>query len=164
MIVLSHRGYWKTAAEKNTEVAFRRSFDLGFGTETDVRDCGGELVISHDPPLGPRGGGEMSFEAFLDLLGDRDLPLALNIKADGLAGAVRAAMSRRPLTKWFVFDMSVPDTLHQLATGNPVYARQSEYEPEPLLIERAAGVWLEALAVPLAAEWTPDQVRGDEEG
>ena len=28
----------------------RRSFDLGFGTETDVRDRGGELVISHDPP------------------------------------------------------------------------------------------------------------------
>lgn len=155
MIVLSHRGYWKTAAEKNTEVAFRRSFDLGFGTETDVRDCGGELVISHDPPRGPKGGGEMTFEAFLDLLGDRDLPLALNIKADGLAKAVRAAMSKRPLTRWFVFDMSVPDTLQQLAAGNPVYARQSEYESVPALVDRAAGVWLDGFA---GEWWTPETV------
>lgn len=153
MIVLSHRGYWKAPGEKNAEVAFRRSFDLGFGTETDVRDRAGELVVSHDPPTG----GEMSFEAFLDLLGDRDLPLALNIKADGLATAVRAAMSKRPLTKWFVFDMSVPDTLHQLAAGNPVFARQSEYEPAPALVDRAAGVWLDGFT---GEWWTPETVAG----
>ena len=52
MIVLSHRGYWKTAVEKNTPTAFKRSFELGFGTETDVRDRNGELVISHDMPNG----------------------------------------------------------------------------------------------------------------
>ncbi|HDG1702299.1 TPA: hypothetical protein PFE33_004667, partial [Kluyvera ascorbata] len=34
--------------EKNTQTAFERSFSLGFGTETDIRDFGGELVISHD--------------------------------------------------------------------------------------------------------------------
>lgn len=145
MRVLSHRGYWKTPPEKNTETAFRRSFDLNFGTETDVRDLAGELVISHDPPKG----GEMPLSVFLDLLGGRDLPLALNVKADGLAPAVRAALAGRNLTHWFVFDMSVPDTLHQLAAGNPVFARQSEYEPAPALIDRAAGVWLDAFA----GEW-----------
>ena len=38
MIIISHRGYWKDAAEKNRPVAFARSFDLGYGTETDVRE------------------------------------------------------------------------------------------------------------------------------
>ena len=48
MEILSHRGYWKNEGEKNTKIAFERSFQLGFGTETDIRDYKGELVISHD--------------------------------------------------------------------------------------------------------------------
>ena len=50
MIILSHRGYWKSEKERNQEVAFHRSFDLGYGTETDIRDIQGKLVISHDMP------------------------------------------------------------------------------------------------------------------
>ena len=50
MKILSHRGFWREVAEKNKLVAFDYSFSLGFGTETDVRDFGGELVISHDIP------------------------------------------------------------------------------------------------------------------
>lgn len=158
MIVLSHRGYWKDAAEKNQPVAFRRSFDLGFGTETDVRDRNGELVISHDPPRG----GEMTFDEMLDILGDRDLPLAVNVKADGLADPIKAAFARRPhLTRWFLFDMSVPDTVQQLKRGNPVFARLSEYEPT--VPERVAsacgGVWLDGFdgqwwTPALVGEWT----------
>jgi hypothetical protein len=140
--VLSHRGYWLAPEEKNTVTAFRRSFDLGFGTETDVRDRLGELVISHDPPRG----GEITLGEFLDLLAGRDLPLALNVKADGLAEGIRDALAGRGLTRWFVFDMSVPDTLRQLAVGNPVYVRASEYERQPVLLERAAGVWLDGFS------------------
>ena len=154
MIVLSHRGYWKTPDEKNGAAAFRRSFDLGFGTETDVRDCLGQPVISHDMPRG----GELAFDAFLDLLGDRDLPLAINVKADGLADAVKETFAKRPhLTRWFVFDMSVPDTVQQLARGNPVFARLSEYEPDvpPLLAERAAGIWLDGFH---GDWWTPELI------
>lgn len=154
MIVLSHRGYWKTPDEKNGETAFRRSFDLGFGTETDVRDCLGSLVISHDMPRG----GELPFEAFLDLLGDRDLTLAINVKADGLADAIRDAFAKRPhLTRWFVFDMSIPDTKQQLARGNPVFLRQSEYEPEvpALFLDRAAGIWLDGFH---DEWWTPELI------
>lgn len=154
MIVLSHRGYWKSADEKNGEVAFRRSFDFGFGTETDVRDCRGTLVISHDMPRG----GEMAFDAFLDLLGDRDLPLAINVKADGLADAVRAAFAARPhLKQWFVFDMSVPDTIQQLARGNPAFARLSEYEPTvpDRFAQTVAGVWLDGFH---SEWWTPELI------
>ena len=152
MTVLSHRGYWLAPAEKNTVVAFRRSFDLGFGTETDVRDRGGELVISHDPPRG----GEMLLAEFLDLLGGRNLPLALNVKADGLAEGIRDALAGRGLTKWFVFDMSVPDTLRQLLVGNPVYTRASEYEPAPVLLDRAAGIWADGFQ----GEWWDAEILG----
>jgi hypothetical protein len=53
MQILSHRRYWKMDSEKNTKIAFERSFSLGFGTETDLmRDFGRKIVISHDMPRG----------------------------------------------------------------------------------------------------------------
>ncbi|MDR1148515.1 MAG: hypothetical protein LBK66_07780 [Spirochaetaceae bacterium] len=52
MNIIGHRGFWITESEQNTEAAFRRALENGFGIETDFRDCGGNLVISHDPALG----------------------------------------------------------------------------------------------------------------
>ena len=75
MQILSHRGYWHDfLSESNKRIAFERSFDLGFGTETDLRDICGEIVISHDMPKGD----EMTFEELLEIMGRRNLPLALN--------------------------------------------------------------------------------------
>lgn len=141
MEVLSHRGYWKTPQEKNQRVAFERSFDLGFGTETDVRDHCGRLVIAHDMPTGD----EMSLADMLDILGERDLPLALNIKADGLGPALQAEMVRRPhLTRWFTFDMSGPELIRQHRDGLPAFTRLSDHEPFPILGDQVRGVWLDA--------------------
>lgn len=140
MEIMSHRGYWRDPAEKNTVTAFERSFNLGYGTETDVRDCCGTLVISHDPPQG----GELTLDGLLALAGDRQPVLAINIKADGLATAVAAAMARRGYTNWFVFDMSIPDTRAQLAAANPTYVRMSEIEPAPPFLDAASGIWLDA--------------------
>ena len=117
MIVISHRGYWKEAAEKNKPVAFHRSFDLGYGTETDVRDLRRTLMIAHDPP----DGSEITLEAMLDILAGRDLPLAMNIKADGLARDLAAIMAARGVRNWFTFDMTVPETVVQLRLGLPVF-------------------------------------------
>jgi hypothetical protein len=86
MIVISHRGYWKKPAERNRPVAFCRSFDCGFGTETDLRDRTGQLVISHDMP----DGSEITLADLLDILAGRELPTAINVKADGLAAALAA--------------------------------------------------------------------------
>ncbi|MDE8348724.1 MAG: hypothetical protein POG74_04470 [Acidocella sp.] len=138
-MILSHRGYWKDAAEKNLPVAFQRSFELGFGTETDVRDVAGSLVISHDMPRGD----ELSLQAMLDILAGRDLPMAMNIKADGLAVPLMQAMAAQGLTRWFTFDMSVPEMLVQLRLGLPVFTRASEYERQPACYDRAAGVWVD---------------------
>lgn len=145
MIIISHRGYWQNIGEKNTEAAFRRSFSLGFGTETDVRDSLGRLVISHDMPAG----GEMSLDDFLMLPGAKDHLLALNIKADGLAQSLRETSQRHQLKKWFVFDMSIPDMRAHLKAGNPVFVRMSEVERNPAWLEAADGVWLDSFE----AEW-----------
>jgi hypothetical protein len=140
MDILSHRGYWRAPDEKNGAIAFARSFDLGFGTETDVRDHAGELVIAHDMP----NGTELKLTQVLDLLGERDLPLALNIKADGLGPLIVQAMAGRPQTRWFTFDMSGPELIRQQRLAMPVFTRRSEYEREAVLYDQVEGVWLDA--------------------
>jgi hypothetical protein len=143
MKIISHRGYWQTADEKNTSVAFARSFSLGFGTETDVRDSGGGLVISHDMPVNPA----MSMERYLNDLAQFQhdgLVQALNIKSDGLA-ALLASHMRACAHPWFVFDMSIPDMVQHIRAGNPCFARMSEYETFPLAFVGAIkGIWLDA--------------------
>ena len=94
MKILSHRGYWQKPEEKNKAIAFERSFTLGYGTETDIRDCRGELVISHDMP----NGNEITLDAMLSLAAkeSKQLTLALNIKADGLAHALEKKLAAYP--------------------------------------------------------------------
>jgi glycerophosphoryl diester phosphodiesterase len=142
MRILSHRGFWRSPSEKNTTEAFQRSFQSGFGTETDLRDLDGALVIAHDPARK----GALSVEAFLaqHRAADPGLPLALNIKADGLQTMVVDLLERLEVPEAFVFDMSVPDMLGWLRSGVPTFTRLSDIEPEPLLADRAAGIWLDA--------------------
>lgn len=139
MIILSHRGYWKHPDEKNTLQAFVRSFDMGYGTETDVRDCAGKLVISHDMPRGT----EMLFEEVLQIMNGRNLPLAINIKADGLGEAIFALLKKYNHTNAFTFDMSIPDMVVQLRLGVPVFTGYSDILPTPVLLEKSRGVWLD---------------------
>jgi hypothetical protein len=140
MEILSHRGYWLNPAEKNTTIAFERTFRLGFGTETDVRDSNGKIVISHDIPIG----GELFLEDFLQLAGDSGGLLALNIKSDGLASHVSNALRGFPDLEYFTFDMSVPDMRSYLDLGMPVYCRVSEVEIAPPWLDECRGVWLDS--------------------
>jgi hypothetical protein len=140
MKILCHRGYWKTAAEKNTAVAFKRGYDLGLGTETDLRDLGGKLVISHDPP----NSEATTFDDFLSMT-PRDVLLALNIKSDGLASQALEALKKHGHQDYVFFDMSVPDMRSYIRLGAPVAVRLSEYEPwvDDLMAE-ASFIWLDA--------------------
>jgi glycerophosphoryl diester phosphodiesterase len=140
MKIISHRGFWRAEEEKNSEIAFRRSFDLNYGTETDVRDSEGQLVISHDIPQG----NEMAFDSFLSIMNKKELLLAINIKADGLAQLLKKMMQKYCRSKWFVFDMSIPDMRSHLEVGNPVFARMSEVETEPAWLDRIEGIWLDS--------------------
>jgi hypothetical protein len=140
--ILAHRGLWKLRGERNTPAALAAALDAGFGVETDVRDCLGRLVISHDMPVG----NEQRFEDFLDhyLLAQSSAPLAINVKSDGLAESIRTSLHCRGITNYFCFDMSVPDSRSYTALGMRVFARLSELEPSSIVTERAAGIWLDA--------------------
>lgn len=140
MLIISHRGLWNTPEQKNSREAFLNSFNSGYGTETDVRDLNGEIVISHDIPTG----GELPLSDFLDLLGDKTYPIAINIKSDGLAQTLAQEFSSRKHVDWFVFDMSVPDQLGHIKAGNPIFTRLSEVEQSPVWFDTAVGVWLDA--------------------
>ncbi|MBM3270100.1 MAG: hypothetical protein FJZ01_20900 [Candidatus Sericytochromatia bacterium] len=141
MQILSHRGCWKAPAEKNTAQAFARSFALGFGTETDLRDQDGRLVISHDPATEEALPAEVFFKVYREL--GYGLPLALNIKADGLQPLLENLLAGFKIDNYFVFDMSVPDTLPYLRREFAVFSRQSEYEPEPALYDKVTGIWVD---------------------
>lgn len=139
---MSHRGYWLEHSEKNSDRAFRRSFELGFGTETDVRDCGGKIVIAHDIP----NGNEMQLTDFARIIGKRPLPLAINVKADGLTLLLKQAMEDAGVADWFVFDMSIPDMRAYLQAGVSVFARMSEVERAPAWFDRVTGIWLDSFS------------------
>ncbi|MER3382678.1 phosphodiesterase [Pectobacterium aroidearum] len=140
MIILSHRGYWKKPSERNQKIAFERSFELGFGTETDLRDSQGKIVIAHDMPVG----GEISFEDVLQLMDGRNLPLALNIKADGLAENILELLEKYNHSNYFTFDMSIPDMLVQIRRGLRVFTGLSDILPTPVMQDAAAGIWLDS--------------------
>lgn len=144
MQIISHRGYWKVGTEKNKIVAFERSFNLGFGTETDVRDFNGELVISHDFPTSSKEKMiylEDFFNSYISI--GNNLPLALNIKSDGLQEKLKTLIIKYNITNYFVFDMSIPDTLGYVKKEINFFSRQSEYELTPILYKECNGVWLD---------------------
>lgn len=140
MIILSHRGLWRTMDERNKRDAFVHSFDAGFGTETDLRDICGKIVISHDMPHGD----EITFEELLQIMNGRNLPLALNIKADGQANAIRDLLQKYNHTNYFTFDMSIPDMVVQIMTGLNVFTGQSDLIQIPILPDKCGGIWLDA--------------------
>ena len=154
MKILAHRGHWLERSEMNAASAFERAWSGGYGIETDLRDLDGNVVISHGPPRR----SAMMLDAFLSAYAGRGAgtPLALNVKADGLQAAIAESIGKYGVRDFFLFDMSVPDSLHYLRRGLPVFVRLSEYEPETPLLDRAAGVWLDAFE---RDWWTLDTLR-----
>lgn len=139
--MLAHRGLWNARQSPNSLPALVAALDAGFGVETDVRDCNGQLVISHDPPHA----SALKLEVFLAHYAHashREL-LALNIKADGLAPQLAELLDRYSVANYFCFDMSVPDHLQYLRVGLQTYARVSEYEPAAARLPGCQGVWLD---------------------
>jgi glycerophosphoryl diester phosphodiesterase len=151
MEIISHRGYWKKPSEKNSTQAFEKSFSLGFGTETDVRDYNGELVISHDIPSCD---SILISDFFLQYSNYQANTLALNIKSDGLVKLLTDKLSEFSITNYFVFDMSIPDSLSYLNSGVNVFLRHSEIESDMSLYNKCKGVWLDAFF----SEWYDGEI------
>lgn len=141
MQILAHRGFWKSAEEKNSLSAFERAFKFGYGIETDVRDYLGKLVVSHNiadenSPL---------FEDVLRIYKESksNQYLAINIKADGLQGLLGELLAKYEVEKYFVFDMSIPELVAYRNKGINYFTRMSDYEREPVLLDDAMGIWMD---------------------
>lgn len=153
MKIISHRGWWNELGERNLRSAFVRSFDNGLGTETDLRDVCGRIVISHDMPRGD----EITFEEVLQIMDGRNLPLALNIKADGQVAEILRLLKKYGHTNYFTFDMSIPDMVVQTAAGGRVFTGWSDILNPPVMLDRCAGVWLDTF---FSSWWTPGTIDG----
>ena len=140
MKIIAHRGLWKTEDEKNKKSSFIRAFDLGIGTETDLRDCAGKILISHDMP----NGDEIILEDLLDIMNGKNLTLALNIKADGLADEIKNILKKYNHTNYFTFDMSIPDMVYQINKEMKIFTGLSDIVKSPILLEKVEGVWLDS--------------------
>lgn len=104
-----------------------------------MRDYNGKIVISHD--LAPCTA--LHFNELLALHQNFKLPLALNIKADGLQKILKNSLSQFKTQNYFAFDMSVPDMLGFERENIYFYTRQSDLEKTPVLYKQACGVWLD---------------------
>ena len=92
MKILAHRGLWTTASEKNSMEAFVKAFEHGYGIETDVRDYMEKLVVSHNIATSECFLFEDVLKAYKE--SGSDMPLAINIKADGIQDILRADLNK----------------------------------------------------------------------
>ncbi len=133
---------YSTEHPANSLGAFVAAASFGFGIELDIRDHCGSVVVAHDPPVGD----ELEFGSVVSALADagRRLPIAINVKADGLGKDVAEIVTEHELDDAFVFDMAVPDALNYLRLGLPCFTRLSEVEPEPAFLSQSSGVWVDS--------------------
>ncbi|MES2823705.1 MAG: hypothetical protein V4732_08895 [Pseudomonadota bacterium] len=144
MEFLAHRGLWFEKNERNDLAALFRGLVDGYGLETDIRDLDGQLVISHDIPLKDT---VVSVEELFSFYTKSSFSstLALNIKSDGLQSKLYTMLMQYNIENYFVFDMSIPDTLSYLKSGMKTFARRSDIENSPELYLRSQGIWLDEL-------------------
>lgn len=142
MKIIAHRGMWSSKDEQNTLAAFERALKNGFSIETDFRDLNGSLVISHDLPLE----NSLKADIFFDLCNQYSSvgPHAINVKSDGLQTLLAQHLRLWLFERYFVFDMSIPDTIGYLKSGLNVYTRVSEYEKFQNFDGKTAGIWVDA--------------------
>lgn len=155
MKIIAHRGMWFKPEERNTIPAFERALQNGFGIETDFRDLNGELVISHDPA----SLNSIKAQSFFDLCHQypNTDPHAINIKSDGLQKLLVPYLAKWSSGNYFVFDMSVPDSLGYIKSKINAFTRVSEYESFQDFDGHATGIWLDAFK----DEWYSAQVIKD---
>ena len=141
MEIISHRGQWNSIDQKNTEQAFIKSLKNNYGIETDLRDHNEDIVISHDFP----NKNSMKFIDFLEIYSkhNKSSTLALNIKSNGLQTKLKKYLDIYKIKDYFVFDMSIPDTIPYISKNMNVFSRLSEYEEICCFQEDIKGIWID---------------------
>jgi len=141
MQFLAHRGFWKTKKEQNTQSAIIHGLSNNFGIETDLRDFNGKLVISHDMPNFNTLRIETLLEKSKEIVVNQ--MFAFNIKSDGIVDLLRKIILKYDIKEYFVFDMSIPQTVAYKKANINFFIRQSEHERELSFYKDAKGIWLD---------------------
>ena len=128
MEIIAHRGFWRKKTDQNTIGAFKLALNNHFGIETDIRDQNGQLVISHDIPKKKSIKLHELFKIYS--LNSSYCTLALNIKADGLQKELLKLIKKYHIKNYFIFDMSIPESIKYSKTPLNNYMRLSEYEKD----------------------------------
>lgn len=139
MIIIAHRGLWKNESEKNTFESIIGALSKSIGTEIDVRDYLGKIVISHDIATK----SALAFDTLMThtLKNEMRPLLAIDIKASGLL-----KMIERPLKEYdnyFCFGMPFTEQIDYINAKMKVFTRASEYEQTPVLYAESVGVWMD---------------------
>jgi hypothetical protein len=119
--VLAHRGFWYPKLAGNSLEALQKAASFGFGLETDLRNDSHGVWVAHDAI----NLNEM-IQASRTL--DFGVPVALNIKSDGLSSFGLDYLPQILSTRSFFFDGSIPQMLDFKRKGIPHALRLSEYE------------------------------------
>ncbi len=121
--IYAHRGLWHDKEEANSVLAIDCARTKGFGVETDVRWGNSGLIISHDPETTAK---ESDFKQ--SLFGS--IPVAINIKTDGLQPYLKEFIIENGNNGTFVFDGSIPEMVKYRSFEIPHALRLSEYEKD----------------------------------
>lgn len=141
MQIIAHRGFWKTQEERNSRMALERAMECGYGFETDFRDYGGKVLISHNPPVGDELTADELFRMYAE--SGKNGTLALNIKSDGLQDMMRELLEKYGIDDYFLFDMSVCDTIPYIERKMKIASRSSEFEPYLPFYKDSEVVWVD---------------------
>lgn len=142
--IIAHRGFWDDNRAQNSIEAFTAALDNGFGIETDLRDCLGEIVISHDIPLDEKCLTLNQFFKLLQCYTEKGR-IALNIKADGLHDLLQVELNEAIGLDQsaYVFDMSVPDAFGYKKRNIAMYGRISDVESQLVFSSYVTGIWVD---------------------
>lgn len=139
MNILCHRGYWSDISEQNTLNAFSESTRRGYGIELDVRNKDGNLIIAHDL-------AEEDSLLLIDALKVIDgckSHVMVNIKEDSICHEVAKLFDQYDI-KYYLFDMSIPETVICSDNSFPFFTRLSEYETFTRLDKKSKGFWVDS--------------------
>lgn len=122
-MIYAHRGMWQSPNQQNSQLSIESARLSGYGVETDFRSKNHSLVISHDPygDSNPLSVDEIDFA---------EIPVALNVKEDGLLTQYEAFIRKYPNQHTFLFDGSIPEMVKIKEKELPHALRLSEYETE----------------------------------
>lgn len=122
-LIYAHRGIWETPDQQNSRQSIEAARLYGYGVETDFRSKSHSLVISHDPY------GDSNPLA-VDSVDFAEIPVALNVKEDGLLTKYEAFIIKYPNKFTFLFDGSIPEMVKIKEKKLPHGLRLSEYEKD----------------------------------